>query len=392
MSEIIVRGARLHNLKNISFSIPKNQFVGFTGLSGSGKSTMAFDTLHKEGQRQYMESLGLVTYESRPPVDAIEGLSPSISVDQHNGNRSPRSTVGTATEVYTYLRVLFARTGHRPCPNCGTDVPPEHWMGESMESVWEDEDESGEPENNISCPNCGAPLPEMGMAFFSFNKPAGACQVCTGLGTAYTANLPRILDDEKGLAEGAVLLWDPLNAARHIETLRAAGRYYGFDFDPSVPVRALSPAQRDLLLYGVDSPTFRSHYPNIDAPANVVKGRFEGVVTNLLRRRTEHASDADTDYLEKLERLLVLQACPQCNGTRLRPEARVVSVAGRSIVEVTRVSLSKLAEWIAGLQAALPAEDWLIAGPIVSDLQERVRRLVEIGLGYLTLERATPSL
>jgi hypothetical protein len=128
MSEITVRGARLHNLKNVSFSIPKNQLVVFTGLSGSGKSTMAFDTLHKEGQRQYMESLGMVTYESRPPVDAIVGLSPSISVDQHNGNRSPRSTVGTATEVYTYLPVLFARTGHPPCPQCGAPLP-EHGMG-----------------------------------------------------------------------------------------------------------------------------------------------------------------------------------------------------------------------------------------------------------------------
>jgi excinuclease ABC subunit A len=153
-----------------------------------------------------------------------------------------------------------------------------------------------------------------------------------------------------------------------------------------------SAAQRDLLLYGVDSPSFRSHYPKIEAPNTVAKGRFEGAVTNLLRRHAEHASDADTDYLEKLERLLVLQACPECDGTRLRPEARVVSVAGRSIVEVTRMPLGKLAEWIAGLQAALPAEDWLIAEPIAADLQERVRRLVEIGLGYLTLERATPSL
>ena len=404
MSEITVRGARLHNLKNVSFSFPKNHFVVFTGLSGSGKSTMAFDTLHKEGQRQYMESLGMVTYESRPPVDAIVGLSPSISVDQHNRNRSPRSTVGTATEVYTYLRVLFARTGHRPCPKCEADVPPEHKrlfsppMGDSTENgvvvstAWEDEDETGEPGNNISCPNCDAWLPEMGMATFSFNKPAGACPACTGLGAVSTANLPRILDDEKSLTDGAVLLWDPRIVARYIETLRAAGRYYGFDFDPSVPVRALSPAQRDLLLYGVDSPAFRCHYPKIEAPNTVAKGRFEGVVANLLRRHAEHASDADTDYLEKLERLLVLQACAECGGTRLRPEARVVSVAGRSIVEVTRLSLGKLAEWIAGLQAALPTEDWLIAEPIATDLQERVRRLVEIGLGYLTLERATPSL
>jgi excinuclease ABC subunit A len=392
MSEITVRGARLHNLKNVSFSIPKNKFVVFSGLSGSGKSTMAFDTLNKEGQRQYMESLGMVTYESRPLVDAIVGLSPSISVDQRNSNRSPRSTVGTATEVYTYLRVLYARTGHRPCPKCGADVPPEHGRGEPADSLWEGEDETDETENTIPCPNCAAPLPEMGMAFFSFNKPDGACPACTGLGTVYTANLPRILDDEKSLIDGALLLWDPRIVAYYINILRAAGRYYDFDFDPSVPVGALSPAQRDLLLYGADSPSFRRHYPKIEPPSSVAKGRFEGVVTNLLRRHAEHASDVDSDYLEKLERVLVLQACPECEGTRLRPEARVVSVAGRNIVEVARLPLVKLAEWIGGLQAALPAEDWLIGEPITIDLQERLRRLVEIGLGYLTLERATPSL
>jgi excinuclease ABC subunit A len=392
MSEITIRGARLHNLKHISFSLPKNQLVVFTGLSGSGKSTMAFDTLHKEGQRQYMESLGMVTYESRPPVDAIVGLSPSISVDQRNTNRSPRSTVGTATEVYTYLRVLFARTGHRPCPKCGADVSPAFDAEETIESAWEDEEDAIISDESTPCPMCGALLPDIGMAFFSFNKPAGACPACTGLGTVYTANLPRILDEQKSLADGAVLVWDPRIVARHIETLRAAGRYYGFDFDPSVPVRALSQAQRDLLLYGVDSRSFRRHYPQLEAPTTVAQGRFEGVVANLLRRHAEHASDADTDYLEKLERLLVLQACPECAGTRLRPEARVVSVAGRNILEVTRMPLGTLAEWIAALPAALPAEDWLIAEPIVADLQERIRRLVEIGLGYLTLERATPSL
>jgi excinuclease ABC subunit A len=301
MAEITVRGARLHNLKNVSFSLPKNQFVVFSGLSGSGKSTMAFDTLHKEGQRQYMESLGMVTYESRPPVDAIIGLSPSISVDQHNTNRSPRSTFGTATDVYTYLRVLFARTGHRPCPKCGADVPPEHAMGESIESMWADDDVSGETENSVACPNCGAALPEMGMASFSFNKPDGACPACTGLGTIYTADLLKILDEEKSLMDGAVRIWDPLNAARYIEILRAAGRHYGFDFDRSVPLRALSPAQRDLLLYGAESLAFRSHYPNIEAPTTVAKGRFEGAVTILLRRRAEHATDSETDYPEKLE-------------------------------------------------------------------------------------------
>jgi len=172
-------------------------------------------------------------------------------------------------------------------------------------------------------------------------KSTPSCAACTGLGTVYTTNLPRILDDEKSLTDGAVLLWDPRIVARYIATLRAAGRHYGFEFDPSVPVRTLSPAQRDLLLYGVDSPSFRSHYPKLEAPATVAKGRFEGVVTNLLRRHAEHAADADTDYKEKLERLLVLKNCLECGGTRLRPEARVVRVAGQDIVEVSRMPLAK---------------------------------------------------
>ncbi len=392
MSEIIIRGARLHNLKNISLSIPKNQFVVFTGLSGSGKSTLAFDTLHKEGQRQYMESLGMVTYENRPPVDSITGLSPSISVDQHNSNRSPRSTVGTATDVYTYLRVLFARAGHRPCHMCGADVPPEQSRDESTRITWEDEDEAGDTGYYIKCPHCGTLLPEMGMAFFSFNKPDGACPVCTGLGTIYTAIIDKILDDEKSLVDGAVRIWDPINASRYIETLRAAGRFYKFDFETTIPIRKLNPVQRDLLLYGVDSPSFRSHYPKMEPPLTVANGRFEGVVTNLLRRHAEHTTDTDTDYLEKLESMLVLQACPECGGTRLRPEARAVCVTGRNIVEISRMPLGKLAGWIDGLHATLPGEDWLIAEPIVIDLQERVRRLAEIGLDYLTLERGTPSL
>src|SRR5512137_1621848 len=160
---ITIKGARLHNLKNVTLSIPKNKVVVLTGVSGSGKSTLAFDTLHQEGQRQYMESLGMVTYVNRPPLDSIEGLSPSISVDQYLTNRSPRSTVGTATDIYTYLRVLFARLGHRPCPACGKDVPPAGDPRYAGNAEWEGEsgadDEPAAPEETFPCPQCGAPVP-----------------------------------------------------------------------------------------------------------------------------------------------------------------------------------------------------------------------------------------
>lgn len=272
MSSITVRGARLHNLKNISLSIPKNEPVVFTGVSGSGKSTMAFDTLHKEGQRQYIESLGLVTYVSKPPVDSISGLSPSISVDQGLSNRSPRSPVGTATEVFTYLRVIFVRVGHRPCPRCGRDVPPSHeglWDDEADEvpSLWDElprleaVDEAAAPEMadaggvgdqisppweaQVVSPHCGARLPEMNMAMFSFNKPAGACLTCTGLGTTFAPDLTRLLDEGKSILDGAVAGWDAVY---------------------TIP------------------------------------------------RHAEHASDAE--YLEKIECFLILRTCPDCGGAR----------------------------------------------------------------------------
>src|SRR5512138_2761592 len=174
--QIIIRGARLHNLKNITLTIPKNRLVVLTGLSGSGKSTLGFDILNKEGQRQYLESLGLVPFGmAKPPVDTITGLSPSVSVDQHLTNRSPRSTVGTATDIYTYLRVLFSRLGHRPCPACGKDVPPSFGPANGE---WESEpatDDAEAEESFFPCPHCGAPIPDITMAHFSFNKPEGAC-------------------------------------------------------------------------------------------------------------------------------------------------------------------------------------------------------------------------
>jgi excinuclease ABC subunit A len=386
-SWITISNARLHNLKNVSLNIPKGQFVVLTGISGSGKSTLGFDILLKEGQRQYLESLGYVAMGlSKPPVDAITGLSPSVSVDQYLSNHSPRSTVGTTTEIYTYLRVLFARLGHRVCPACGEDVPPPY---DESPLDWND-DGGDESESSTPCPHCGASLPEIGMANFSFNKPAGACPTCTGLGTVHQANLPRLVDEALSIAAGAVLGWDQFYIRHNSNTLRAAGQHYGFVFDPDLPVRDYPAFLRDLLYYGADSPQFRQHFPQIELPSTVSRGRFEGVANNLLRRYAERIQDAD--YRQKMAEFLVTQSCPDCGGTRLKAESRAVTVVGQTIIAIAQLPLGEVAIWLDDLPAALSDQELIIARPILDDLNERVRRVLEMGVNYLTLDRASPSL
>ncbi len=246
--QITVRGARLHNLKNITLSIPKNQLVVLTGVSGSGKSTLGFDILFKEGQRQFIESLGFFGI-ARPPVDSITGLSPTISIDQHLTNRSPRSTVGTTTDVYTWLRVLYARLGHRPCPNCDRDVPPSFDASDAqLPDEAEPDDDSSAPEGTFPCPHCGAPVPEIGMAHFSFNKPDGMCLTCTGLGTVHQADVTRLVDEHKSILDGAVVGWNTVYINYNAPNLKAAAAHYGFDLDLSRPFKDFTPPQRDLLL------------------------------------------------------------------------------------------------------------------------------------------------
>ncbi len=385
---IIIRNACLHNLKNVTLEIPKNQLVVMTGLSGSGKSTLAFDILHKESLRQLMESLGMVTDGlAKPPVDSIVGLSPSISVDQHLTNHSPRSTVGTVTEVFTYLRVLFARLGHRPCPQCGKDVPPPTY--ESDDESWQDESDES-PDGSYPCPHCGASVPEMGMANFSFNKPAGACPTCTGLGVVRQPIVSRLVDESKSIPELPVDGWIEFHGNHYSQIMKNAGVYFGFEFDTSKPIKDYTPVQRDLFLYGSDSPQFRRHYPNVKPPATNAQGRFEGVVTNLQRRYNEHATNAA--YLEKLEHLFTTQPCLDCEGTRLKPESRAVTVAGDTIITISQYPLTDLDSWIKSLPPHFTAEEMRIAQPILDDLNERIGRLLEVGVGYLSLERSSPTL
>ncbi len=387
-SVISLRNARLHNLKNINLDIPKNKLVVFTGLSGSGKSTLAFDILNKEGQRQYLDSLGFVTDQlTRPPVDSIKGLSPSISIDQHLNNHSPRSTVGTVTEVFTYLRVLYARLGHRPCPNCSKDVPPPTF--EFSDEEWMDENDGG-PEGSYPCPHCGASIPEMGMANFSFNKPAGACEHCTGLGVVRQVMIERYIHLDKSLAQNAVDGWETFHINYYRQILENAGKWFGFVFEFDKPLKDYSEIQRDLLYYGTESTQFLRHFPGKKPPATNNQGRYEGVITNLLRRYDEHAENET--YREKLDQYFTIQTCPECSGTRLKAESRRVTVLLKTIIEVEKLPLNDLDAWLRNLPQQLSTQEMLIARPILDDLDARVGRLLEVGVGYLTLERASPSL
>ncbi len=394
---IRIRGARLHNLKGINVDIPRGKLVVVTGLSGSGKSTLVLETLHREGQRQFMEAHGMVTDALRKPqVDNIEGLSPSIAIGQNLVNRNPRSTVGTATEVYTYLRVLYARLGRRPCPNCGASVVPPYDASDPMEAPELAADEMGTepvpPGASCPCPACGASVPQLGMGHFSFNTPEGACPSCTGLGTVREADLERLLDPGKSILDGGVRIWDGQTAARYAEVLANASRRYGFPFEPTAPVGELGSAPRDLLLYGVRSPRFTRHYPELEPPTSIAQGNFEGIVTNLLRRYEEHAEDPEYRERQEMEKLLELRTCPDCGGERLRRESRAVTVRGLNIVAVSRLPLSRLAPWLEELRPALPPTEAGIAEPVLDDLRERLRRLVDAGVGYLTLEQPSPSL
>lgn len=228
-----------------------------------GKSALILDTLHREGQRQCLEALGLISYRlARPAVDRIEGLSPTIAVEQHLTNRSPRSTVGTETGVYTYLRLLFAKIGHRPCPGCGRDTAPPHTLGEQAADDWD----GPEPVASYPCPHCGAKVEVLSMAHFSFNKPAGACPTCSGLGIIKQVDLAKLFDETRSIEEGAVYGWSKEFSMYQSNVLKKAAAHYGFPFDPTRPIREYGEVQRELFLYGVESPQFRRRFPGVEPP------------------------------------------------------------------------------------------------------------------------------
>lgn len=377
---IKIRGARENNLKNISLEIPKHKLIVVTGPSGSGKSTLAMDTLQRECQRQYMESMGMVSDSvSKPKVDSIEGLSPSISVGQHVTNRNPRSTIGTVTDIYTLLRILFAKLGERPCPACGETVAPP--VDGVPAQISADDSEPYDAFETVRCRRCGHSLEKLTMSHFSFNKPEGACETCSGLGHTVELNMEAVFRPELSLKDGAVTTWYSAIVDYSTNILKAAAKYYGFSFDEHLPLQDYSEIQRDLLYYGVESEPFARHFPDMKPPKTVSQGKFEGVVTGIRRRYLEKGSESSEASL------FHEFTCTDCQGSKLKKSSREVRVDGVSISEVNAWAIGDALTWLERLGGKLSEDHLHIVEPIIHDCVIRLKRIMDVGLGYMSLER-----
>jgi len=467
---IAVRGARVHNLKNIDVDIPRHRLVVITGLSGSGKSSLAFDTIYAEGQRRYVESLSAYARQfleqmEKPDVDLIDGLSPAISIEQKTTGSNPRSTVGTVTEIYDYLRLLFASIGVPHCPNCGKEITSqslerivdmvmlypqdarinvlapivrgrkgefkkelaglrgrgftkaridgqfrsleeeikldrrrnhtvevvvdrviirggiERRLADSIDTALNLADDivvinsfdAGDRlfSRRLACVDCGLSMPEMTPRAFSFNSPHGACTECQGLGAMVDMDPQRVVPDEsKSLAEGAIVPWARGDRKLVREALQSLSRDFGIDL--SLPFVKLPRKHRDVLLFGV-------------GPGSRV-GKFEGILPNL-RRRYEQGSWTEQTELEAYRSL---RPCPACRGQRLKAQSLSVKVKARTIADYVDLPISEAVAVFDGLR--LTDREAIIAERILREIQERLRFLNDVGVGYLTVGRSAATL
>jgi len=490
LDTIFVKGAREHNLKNIDVAIPRDKLVVITGVSGSGKSSLAFDTIYAEGQRRYVESLSAYARQflgrmEKPDVDYIEGLSPAISIDQKGPGRNPRSTVGTATEIYDYLRLLFARVGHPHCPNCGQEIsqqtvqqivdallelPPqtrimimaplikdrkgEHqgvfedlrkagyvrvrvdgrvcdlsedfdldrYKQHTIEAVVdrlaiEGREQQGRLADSVetslklgggvvlvkvidgeellfsehfACVRCGISLGEIEPRNFSFNSPHGACPACTGLGVKMEIDPDLVLTNKEiSIAEGAIRPWGWFSW--HSSQLESLARRYGFSLH--VPVKELSERHLNLILYGEEGELVR-HRNRFGRVRGYFTG-YEGVIPYLERLYRDTESDR-TRW--DIERYMTSHPCPVCQGQRLKPESRAVTIAGQNIAQVSAMSIEQAVAWLGLLggdgkgKPLLSERELLIGRQILKEISARLGFLKDVGLDYLTIDRGSSTL
>ena len=488
---IAVRGARVHNLKNIDVDLPRDQLVVVTGLSGSGKSSLAFDTLYAEGQRRYVESLSAYARQfleqmEKPDVDLIDGLSPAISIEQKTTGANPRSTVGTVTEIYDYLRLFFANAGVPHCPNCGREISSqslerivdlvmtfpqdsrinilapivrgrkgefkkelqgivqrgftkaridgqfkgleddlalnrrknhtieividrlivrsgiERRLTESVQTALDLADgvvvintlDQGDRlfSRKLACVVCGISVPEMSPRAFSFNSPHGACPDCQGLGSTWDFDPAKVIPDEsKSLNEGAIAPWGRGDKKLVKAAIDAIATHWGID--PDVAFGKLPKKQRDLLLVG---PGDRDDEDD-DEPPKKARGAkskevepygrdFEGILPNLRRRFDAAAWDQQAE----LDQFRALRDCPSCHGGRLRPESRAVRLKGRSLPDYVAMPIAEARRTFDAM--TLTERETIIASRILREVQERLRFLDDVGVGYLTLGRSAATL
>ena len=489
--ELVIRGAREHNLRDISLELPRDQMIVFTGLSGSGKSSLAFDTIYAEGQRRYVESLSSYARQflgqmDKPDVDFIEGLSPAISIDQKSSSRNPRSTVGTVTEIYDYLRLLYARVGHPHCPICGRPVVRQtpqqivdrildleegtrfsvlapvvrgrkgeydallddlakqgfarvrvdgetvelseratvnlaryeqhtievvvdrlvrrsdirQRLTESMETALRLTDgiaeiavvgDDGEEElitfsEHLACTFDGLSFEEPAPRNFSFNSPYGACPACDGLGTQYVAD-PELLvpDPGKSLAGGAIAPWMGGRSRWFDRMMEAVAEEYGFSVD--TPWRKLRKAEQKVILHGAGERQVHLKYRNRHGRTRTFVTHYEGVVPWLARRHKESDSDAVRDWAMSYMREV---PCSECGGARLKPESLAVTVGGLNVYELCSLSITNAAAQVGSLE--LTEREHLIADRVLREVRARLQFLLDVGLDYLSLARATATL
>jgi excinuclease ABC subunit A len=487
---IVVAGAREHNLKDVTVELPRDALVVITGLSGSGKSSLAFDTIYAEGQRRYVESLSAYARQflgqmDKPDVDSIEGLSPAISIDQKTTSRNPRSTVGTVTEVYDYLRLLWARIGKPHCFNCGREIAAQSAeqiidqimgledgtrfmvlapivrgrkgeygkqleelraegftrvkvdgelrlleeeivldkkfkhdisvvvdrlvmqrdrrkrLADSVETAVALADGMLEVETvprgdeapmvttyseRFACLHCGISMPEMEPRMFSFNNPHGACPRCTGLGTQMEIDPDLVVPDgSMTLAEGAILPWSSGASGYYEQITQAIADRYEVDLE--TPWDELPDEARDLFLNGTNGDRIYVTYRNRMGRRRSYMTAFEGIVPNLERRYRETDSEWSR---ERIEEYMSVRPCPECKGARLRPESRAVLVNGVPIHEFAALSARRALEWVSALE--LSDTDRAIARLILREIEERLSFLENVGVGYLSMERASATL
>jgi excinuclease ABC subunit A len=485
--QLVIHGAREHNLRNITLELPRGRLIVFTGLSGSGKSSLAFDTIYAEGQRRYVESLSAYARQflgqmEKPDVDFIEGLSPAISIDQRSTSKNPRSTVGTITEIYDYLRVLFARTGHPHCPKCGRPIgrqTPEQIVDQVMqlpegtkfqvlapvirgrkgeyEKLLGDLARKGfvrarvdgevldlsEPirlerhykhtievvvdrlvakpdirrrvadsietalqltegiaaiavqthdgedvqtfSQKLACTYDGISFDELAPRNFSYNTPYGACQTCDGLGTRLEVDSELVVPDpELSIDEGAIAPWAGTRLEYWYRVLEAVAEVHGFS--TKTPWKRLPKKARDVLLYGSDQEIY-VRYKNRYGRTRSYYTTYEGVMSVVERRHAETDSDSQR---EKLEQYMREVPCRACGGARLRPETLAVTVGGVNIAELTAGSIRDTLRFFD--EAALTEREQMIAERLIKEIRSRLGFLVDVGLDYLTLDRASATL